>query len=43
MVLDLGPPLGLDVVEGVRGDNGESDEEDIRLWVKECKYSVTAV
>ena len=29
VVLDLGPPLGLDVVEGVGRNDGEGDEEDV--------------
>jgi hypothetical protein len=33
MVLNFGPPLRLDVLEGVRRDDGEGDEEDVGLGV----------
>lgn len=35
VVLDLGVPLGLDVLERGRRNNGEADQENVRLWVRE--------
>lgn len=40
MVLDFWPPLGLDVVKGVWGNDGETDEEDIGLWVGEWAKTI---
>merc|ERR1719198_1340130 len=34
-MLDLWEPLRLHVFERRRGDNGESDQEDISLWVRQ--------
>lgn len=35
MVSDFRPPLGLDVREGSRRDDGEADEEDVGLGVRQ--------
>jgi len=40
VVLDLGPPLGLDVVERAGRDDGEADQEDISLGVGQGAQAV---
>jgi len=40
MVLNLGPPFRLDVVERSGADDGEANQEDIRLRVREGTQSV---
>lgn len=40
VVLDLWPPFGLDVVERVRGDNGEANQKDIGLGVRQRAQAV---
>ena len=43
MVLDLGEPLGLDVVEGRGRDDAEADEEDVGLRVGERAQAVVVL
>lgn len=40
VMVDFGPPLGSDVIVRVRGDDGESDNEDISLGVGEGTETV---
>ena len=40
MVLNLGPPLGLHIVERVGADDREGDQKHVRLWVRERPQSV---
>jgi len=39
-MVDFGKPLCADVVEGGWGDDGEADQEDIRLWVGKGAQSI---
>jgi hypothetical protein len=43
VVLDLGPPLALDVLEGVGRDDGEGDEEDVRLGIGQGAETVVVL